>query len=122
MSDPVLVAMIATVGTILGTGITSAVNLVQTHKNGKKIDQVKSDSSASRAQVENSHTTNLRVEQDERHAEIMQRFDLQDARSESQERQIVGLQKDVRGMRSDIGRLAEKDEKLDDRIHDLENK
>lgn len=109
MSDPILVALIAAAASVL----TSTLGLFATRKNGRKISEIQQDTRASRAQVENSHTTNLRIEQDERHAEIIKRFDRHDERFDN-------VEKDIRGLRRDVGRLDKKDEKLDDRIHDLE--
>lgn len=49
---------------------------------------------AAREQVENDHATNLRVEGDDRHTEILQRLE--------------GLASDIRGVRRDIGRIDER--------------
>ena len=99
--------------TVVGSLIVSIIGLVATRNNGRRILAIQEDTRASRAQVENSHTTNLRVEQDDRHGEIIARFDKQD-------RRIGGIESDIRGLRKDIGRLDDKGEKLDERIHDLE--
>lgn len=63
-------------------------------------------SKAARAQVENSHPTNLREESDDRHAEIMQ--SLQEVKVDQ-----AGMKSDIRGIRRDIGRHA-------DQLRDLE--
>lgn len=111
MSENITVALIAVMGS-LGVSI---IGLFATRSNGKKISAIQADTKASRAQVENSHTTNLRVEQDERHNEIIARFNSQDKR-------LTNVESDIRGIRKDVGRLDNKGEKLDDRIHDLENR
>lgn len=61
---------------------------------------------ATRAQVENDHTTNLREEGDDRHRELVHRLE--------------GLASDIRGLRRDVGRLTDTDHDHEKRIDDLE--
>jgi len=72
---------------------------------------------ATRNQVENSHTTNLREEQDDRHREAMDA--LADMRRHVDTR-FDAQAADIRGVRRDIGRLADRDDNHEGRIHDLE--
>lgn len=62
------------------------------------IGKVAKDSSITRKEVKNSHSTNLRVEQDERHDEQMG---------------------ELRGIRKDIGRLDMRDIDRGEEIRDL---
>lgn len=84
---------------------------------GVMANRTRQHARAARVQVENSHTTNLREEQDVRHIESMSaiaemrrhvdsRFDAQGA--------------DIRGLRKDVGRLADSDHELEERVRDLE--
>lgn len=104
MTPEVLVAIVTTLGLIVVTVLTN-----RTRQHAK----------ATRTQVENNHVDaegkpiNLREESDERHAENSSML--------AQLLKIVtGMQGDIRGMRRDIGRLADADAKHDERIHDLE--
>lgn len=64
-------------------------------------------------QVENSHDTNMREEGDDRHAQNLAILKhLVDS--------VDGVMSDMRGMRRDIGRLADADVKHDTRIRDIE--
>lgn len=63
-------------------------------------------SKAARTQVENSHTSNLREESDDRHAEIMGA--IQEVKTDQ-----AGMKSDIRGIRRDIGRHS-------DQLRDLE--
>ena len=66
-----------------------------------------------RAQVENSHSTNLREENDQRHAETVRGIDrIADAVEETR--------KDIGGMRSEIRGLRDRDNQLDSRIQRIE--
>ncbi len=83
---------------------------------------------ASREQVENNHESNLREEQDERHIESMAAFSAGRAESMAAigelrrhiDARFEGQSADIRGLRKDIGRLADADGDLEDRIRDLE--
>jgi archaellum component FlaC len=80
-----------------------------------QIRAIRRDTTASREQVENDHTPNLRVELDDRHEETLRGMHRID-------KHLEGMGSDVRGIRKDIARLDSKDERLDDRLHDLEKK
>jgi predicted Holliday junction resolvase-like endonuclease len=82
---------------------------------GHQMREIKRDTRASRQQVENSHPTNLRDEQDERHVEVLLYLDRLFKHGE-------GLSQDIRGLRADVGRGDARDETLSSRIHDLEVK
>ena len=69
---------------------------------------------AARTQVENDHTTNLRVEGDDRHLEILE--SLKDLKKD-----LSGVKSDIRGVRRDIGRLADSDLSQWTAIRDLED-
>lgn len=73
---------------------------------------------ASRNQVENDHSTNLREEQDTRHRESMAA--IRELRTHV-DRRFDATGSDIRGLRRDIGRLTDSDEHLEERIRDLEN-
>lgn len=76
-------------------------------------NRARQHSKATRAQVENDHSTNLREEGDERHAENTGLLrDLLE--------RISGVKSDIRGLRRDIGRLADADRTHEERIHELE--
>lgn len=89
--DTVVVAAVAAVGSILSTVLAGRAN-----HNAKR----------GRVQVENSHDTNLREENDFRHAETLKRFDRVDS-------SVGGVRSDVRALRADHSDLAE-------RVHELE--
>lgn len=94
MSDPVVVALItsanAIVTLILGAKLSGRVKRVQ-------------------AQVENDHSTNLREEQDERHAELI-------SNQKHAARDIGGIREEIRGMRKDIRRERERIDDLEDTL------
>ena len=96
MSDAIVVSIIAAVGAVVVAWL------------GRKIIAIQKDSTATREQVQNDHTPNLREELDERHHEVMHS-------QRRLEKHIEGMSADIRGMRKDIGRI-------DDRVHDIEVK
>jgi hypothetical protein len=93
ISEAIIVSLIVAAG-----GVLAAIF-------GRQIRLIRLDASASRRQVENSHPTNLRDDMDEQHKEVMGQ---------------LGRMYDR--LRKDVGRGDMKTEKLDDRIHDLEQK
>jgi hypothetical protein len=103
MSETVIVSIIAAIGAVAVAWI------------GRKLVTIQKDTKASREQVENSHNTNLRDDLDGRHGEVMRVLD-------RLYRQFEGMGSDIRGIRKDIGRLESSDDRLDERIHDLEKK
>lgn len=84
----ILVAIVGTAGLIL---VALIGNRARQH------------AKATRDQVENSHTTNLREEADDRHRELVRRLE--------------GVASDVRGIRRDLGRhtdhLTDHEKRLD---------
>lgn len=68
--------------------------LISTHR---RVKQSAEDSAATREQVTNDHTTNLRVESDERHAEVMEILGLTGKAIERNTRRIDAL-----GVRIDV--------------------
>jgi hypothetical protein len=103
ISEAVIVSLIVAFG-----GVLAAIF-------GRQIRLIRLDASASRRQVENSHPTNLRDDMDDQHREVMGQLGRMYDR-------LGGVEADVRGLRKDVGRGDMKTEKLDDRIHDLEQK
>lgn len=102
MSDTgaIIVALITTVGTILIV----------------LIDRTRRHALASRRQVENSHATNMREENDERHEQEtgLHKQTLKALRFLTS--QMVGVQADIRGVRRDVGRLADADVRHDQKL------
>lgn len=96
MSDAIVVSIIAAVGAVVVAWL------------GRKIVAIQKDSIATREQVQNNHTPNLREELDERHHEVMHG-------QRRLEKQFEGMSSDIRGIRKDIARV-------DDRVHDIEVK
>ena len=95
--------------TITGVSIivVALITLITNFRLSHKVKALKEDSAATRAQVENDHPTNLREESDARHGEVMHGIHRLD-------KQLEGVNSDIRGLRKDIGRN-------DTRIHDLES-
>lgn len=99
MSETVLVALIgsAQVVTVTLLGILAA-----------QLGKVRRDSTATREQVVNHHTTNFRDENDSRHRETRGWFN--------------DLRRDVGGLRKDIRQLRDDDHELAVRITHIEQK
>lgn len=110
MSEGVLVTII-TAGQAIILGLIGLV--------GIRLGKVKRDVSAARWQVENTHDTNLREENDSRHAETKRWIDdLTDNFTD----QIKTLAKDLGGMRAEIRSDRETHRALADRVTHLERK
>lgn len=90
MSDTVIVALI---------GLSQAVSLAILGLLAKRVGKVRSDTTATREQVENDHTTNLREENDGRHAETAGWF-------REIRRDLGGIREEIRGIRSDHRALS----------------
>lgn len=73
------------------------------------------NTNAIRAQVENHHSTNLRVEADERHNENTETL-------QAVLKTVTTLSGDVRGLRRDIGRSDQRHIQTDDRLRKVEHK
>jgi hypothetical protein len=93
----------------------------------RDVKKVASDTREVKEQVTNSHTTNMREEGDERHAALMRELKTIRTTQSSHGRQIASLDRAQRGMRRDIGRLADADveqvradHRLGERLTDLE--
>lgn len=89
--------------TITGVSLIAVaiITMITTLITRGKLEHVKRDAAITREQVQNSHTTNLREEQDERHQEVMRGIHRLDKQAE-------GTTADVRGIRKDIGRIDER--------------
>ena len=107
----IIVAIVGSVGA-LGVAI---VNLAGRHFT-KIRDDIKEQGAILervRSQVENDHSTNLREENDQRHAETVRGIDrIADAVEETR--------KDIGGMREEIRGLRDRDNQLDTRIQRIE--
>lgn len=97
MSEAVLVAII--------TGV-QAVTLGVLGILAKRIGNVRRDTTATREQVVNDHTTNLREENDGRHAETTGWF-------RELRRDLGGIREEMRGLRSDDRALSRRVTKLE---------
>lgn len=90
MSDLVVIALITAV---------QAVTLAVLGILAKRVGNVRRDTTATREQVVNDHTTNLREENDGRHAETAAWF-------RELRRDLGGIREDIRGIRSDHRALS----------------
>jgi len=97
VSEPVLIALI---------GCTQAVLVALVSVLAVRVGRVQRDAAATREQVVNDHSTNMREENDTRHNETRSWF--RDLR-----RDIGGIREELRGLRST-------DRALDKRIQQLE--
>lgn len=95
------------------------LNRTRQHSKGARVA-----AEATREQVENDHTTNLRDDNDEKHRELVDMFATLSKRVDDG---FHGVRADVRGQNREIGRLKDeqsnlgrKIEKLDERIDDIE--
>lgn len=75
------------------------------------------DAKAAREQVQNSHETNFRDDHDEKHTAVMSAIAGVESRMDAR---FTNLEGDIRGVRRDIGRLADADARHENRIHELE--
>lgn len=111
LTETVIVQAITTLGIVLGALITVGLPL------RKKLTVIGKDAQEAREQVKNSHTTNLREEGDERHAEITESLteltrDVRGLRDdhEATRRDIGVVHGAIRGVRQDVQGLREADE------------
>ncbi|ANP74551.1 hypothetical protein PA27867_3633 [Cryobacterium arcticum] len=101
------VAAIITGGTVI-----SALLAYLGVRVNKAIGHAKSaadDSAATKEQVQNSHTTNLREESDTRHDAVMLALEGIQGKQAEQARSIDDVKASQRGLQRDIGRLADAD-------------
>jgi hypothetical protein len=103
MSEAVLVAAISGFAVMGAAGFAFLGVLVQ--RGNTHARRASRDAARARVQLENDHTTNLREEGDERHAENGSKLD-----------QLI---RDMGGIRSDIRRLSRRDDTLSDRLDTL---
>lgn len=111
MTEQALVAIL--VQGIASSGLVLVAVLPVLLSTRKKASAAATDAKAAREQVQNSHTVNFRDDHDTKHGEVMAAIARVDQR-------VVNVESDMRGMRRDIGRLADADARHDERIHDLE--
>jgi chromosome segregation ATPase len=119
--------LIASTVTSLGGIAAIIVSIVLSRRTRRDVKQVASDTREVKEQVKNSHTTNLREEGDERHAEVVGELKAIRRTQAKHSGQINELQSTQRGMKRDIGRLADadaeqvrEDHRLGERITELE--
>lgn len=98
---------------IASTGLVLIALIPLYYTNRKKQNATAEDIKQIKHEVKNDHSTNLRVEGDERHRENVARFDAQEEANKEILEAIKGLAKDIRGLREDDGRQ-------DDRIFRIE--
>ena len=115
MSETVLLAIIGGVVTVL-TAIIGKIS-IDVGRTKKDAKSAADDAREARIQVKNSHTTNLREEGDERHAELVEKItelgkDVAGLRQDHQDTtKNVGLiHGALRGLRKDITGLRDADE------------
>lgn len=112
ISEDVWIQLIATGGVIITAFLGILTALVARSSSHAKA--AARDSKAARDQVQNSHTTNLRVEQDERHDEIVHLVQLVSKGVENLEsiqlehgKRIDMIHSDSRGIKKDVGRISD---------------
>jgi len=98
MSDLVAVAIING-----GFGILVLILGVRLNR---KVNTVRADARASRDQLVNGHSTNLREEADDRHDENGRKLD--------------DILDEIKSLRTSVGRLWRRSDRHTDQIHDLE--
>lgn len=96
LTEAVIIQGIITVGVILGAGIPAYFVFKS------KLAEIGKDAKEARVQVKNSHSTNLREEQDERHVATMDLL-------KELGRDVRGLREDHYETRKDIGMLHAED-------------
>lgn len=117
----VIVAIVtSTLGPAVLLGLGARLN--------KKVNHLRADAKATRTQVENSHTTNLRDDQDDKHAEVMRTIETVIEMQRAQGRDIGGMREDSRlirldilGVREDVTKLRTRVESDQERIRELED-
>lgn len=132
ITEDMWVQIIATGGVILTALLSILTALVA--RSSAHAKSAARDSKAARDQVQNSHTTNLRVEQDERHDEIVHLVQLVSKGVENLEqiqlehgKRIDMIHNDSSGIKKDVGRISsatndlrEQHVMLRERLHALE--
>lgn len=104
MSESVIIAAISAMGLVLVAliGLVGRISV--------KVTRIGKDAAVAREHVANDHfdaegnPINLRVEQDERHQELLDRID---SVSTHTNQQFDGVRSDIRGIRRDVGRVTD---------------
>ena len=112
MTESVIVAEVSAGATVL-VALLSLVGVIFSARANGNAKRANVNAAAARVQVENSHTTNLREEGDERHQENAQKLD-------RNSRQLDTLLEEVGSIRKSVRRLWERSDLHGDQIHDLE--
>lgn len=99
MSDPVLISIV---------GCIQAVTVAIVGVLAVRIGKVRRDTTATREQVVNDHTTNLREENDGRHAETASWF-------KELRRDLGGIREEIRGLRRDDRALERRVTKIEEK-------
>lgn len=100
-------SVIASLLTFLGVRLNQAVRHSKSAATDSKSAAV--DSAIAKEQVQNSHKTNLREEQDERHKALTDTLDTILGKQAEQARSLDDVKASQRGLQRDIGRLADAD-------------
>ena len=87
----------------------------------RKVNHLSADTKATRHQVENSHSTNLRDDQDDKHAELVELVKAVIGAQKSQGAEIGGVREELRGVRRDVSDLRGELGVERERIRDLED-
>ncbi|WP_419817022.1 hypothetical protein [Glaciibacter flavus] len=112
MTESVLVAEITGMGTVL-VALLSLIGVIFSARANGNAKRANVNAAAARVQVENSHTTNLREEGDERHQENTVKLD-------SNGEKLDHVLEELGSVRRSIRRLWERSDLHGDQIHDLE--
>lgn len=120
--------LIAASLTSLGGIAAVVVSVIFSIRTRRDVKQIGSDAREVKEQVKNSHDTNMREENDLRHAAVMKELRTIKSTQATHGRQITKLDRVQRGMQRDIGRLADADQeqvredhRLGERITNLES-
>lgn len=121
---PILISIPGGWGTIIVAVITGIVGpllvVIVGAKLNRKVNHLRDDTKATRSQVENSHSTNLRDDQDDKHNELVELVQSVLGTQKSQRRDIGGMREDIRGVRTDLTTLRGELVVERERIRDLE--
>jgi hypothetical protein len=107
LSEAVVTTLILTIGSIIASVLTFlGVRLNQVVRHSKSAAD---DSATVKEQVQNSHTTNLREESDVRHDAVILILEGIQGKQAEQARSLEDVKASQRGLKRDIGRLADAD-------------
>lgn len=118
----ILVQSIASAGLVLVAALTAGLPLLLSIRKragaaAASAGAAAADAKAAREQVQNSHETNFRDDHDTKHGEVISAIAGVESRVNAR---LAVIEGDIRGVRRDVGRLADADARHDERIHDLE--